>query len=724
MASADVAKLPKILWIGPDAPADTSKLPENQARQVLGTEHDVVIYNSWLSFDCDVFAAISGTVRAGGILLLLTPPPANWPEGDKIQKERVAVHGLQLRARSRFLERFCQQLLDTCHDVANPGKNTRLRLLNTADNQIAIGQTRNVSLQPNHQPQLNSEARQQQSRLIGEIVSKLGSAQQGCWIVTADRGRGKSAMLGLLAARLICRHTIENDLRINPDKESRTEHPGITLTAPSKHSVKILREFFQAAVEQESQDIGHLNCLEFIPPDILLQKADKTAVLLIDEAAAIPQPVLQSLVSSFPKVVLATTVQGYEGAGRGFAIKFLSFLQQTNITATHYELQLPMRWGAEDPLEDFVNNSLLLNTDIKLPSTAAPERGKKQISQTGFTPDELRLQEITQAELQQNEPLLRQLFAILIQAHYQTKPLDLRHILDGNNLRIFAGWQQQSVVAAALVAFEGPLENQALRQQIVKKERRPRGHLTPQLLSQWLLRESVLELQFARIVRIAVHPLYQRLGIGSSMLDQLCSELQSDNRPGNTGNNLYQQPDACCAMFGDHRDLVNFWNKNGFKQVHTSYRRNNSSGRHSTTFVKAFSSAAQTVQRDAEELFVDNFKHETGNTLPDDNDENSVRHGIDHWKKIDKNIIDAFTNGQRSLADSQSSIVRVCIQLLGSAPASMSTLPADADKAFTMQLLKLCSKRPISASLLADALDIEGKKRATELLRDTLRQLS
>ncbi|TGD49198.1 hypothetical protein C9F10_05710, partial [Salmonella enterica subsp. enterica serovar Poona] len=50
--------------------------------------------------------------------------------------------------------------------------------------------------------------------------------------------------------------------------------------------------------------------------------------LVFDEAAAIPSPLLLQLVSRFPRILLTTTVQGYEGTGRGFFLKFCARVPQ------------------------------------------------------------------------------------------------------------------------------------------------------------------------------------------------------------------------------------------------------------------------------------------------------------------------------------------------------------------------------------------------------------
>ncbi len=54
----------------------------------------------------------------------------------------------------------------------------------------------------------------------------------------------------------------------------------------------------------------------FMAPDALLASTTEADWLIVDEAAAIPGPLLEKLVSRFPRVLLTTTVQGYEGTGR------------------------------------------------------------------------------------------------------------------------------------------------------------------------------------------------------------------------------------------------------------------------------------------------------------------------------------------------------------------------------------------------------------------------
>lgn len=114
----------------------------------------------------------------------------------------------------------------------------------------------------------------------------------GVAVVTAARGRGKSALAGQLISRIA---------------------GSAIVTAPAKAATDVLAQF---AGEK----------FRFIAPDALLASDEQADWLVVDEAAAIPAPLLYQLVSRFPRTLLTTTVQGYEGTGRGFFAEILRSL--------------------------------------------------------------------------------------------------------------------------------------------------------------------------------------------------------------------------------------------------------------------------------------------------------------------------------------------------------------------------------------------------------------
>ena len=128
-------------------------------------------------------------------------------------------------------------------------------------------------------------------------------------------------------------------------------------------------------------------------------------------------------------------------------------------------LQEPIRWSAGDPLEATINRLLLLDAEPHDP--------------TGFIGQEYTCIKCT--DLVHNEERLRQVYGLLVLAHYRTTPGDLRLFLDAPNIHIYALQSGEEMVAVALIAEEGQLEP-TLVQSIWEGKRRPKGQLLPQTL--------------------------------------------------------------------------------------------------------------------------------------------------------------------------------------------------------------------------------------------------
>lgn len=171
------------------------------------------------------------------------------------------------------------------------------------------------------------------------ILQQLLDMPPGVAAVTAARGRGKSALAGQLISRM---------------------NASAIVTAPAKAATDVLAQF---AGER----------YRFMAPDALLTGSETADWLIVDEAAAIPAPLLHQLVSRFPRVLLTTTVQGYEGTGRGFLLKFCARFPHL----LRYELQQPVRWAQGCPLEQTVSEALVFDDDtfcipLKAISTSPP----------------------------------------------------------------------------------------------------------------------------------------------------------------------------------------------------------------------------------------------------------------------------------------------------------------------------------------------------------------
>ena len=192
--------------------------------------------------------------------------------------------------------------------------------------------------------------------------------------------------------------------------------------------------------------------------------------------------------------------------------------------------------------------------------------------------------------LAQDEATLSQLFGLLVLAHYQTRPLDLRHLLDGPNLQVQALRQGGQIVATALVAVEGGLPA-ALAGAIYQGRRRPQGHLLPQTLSAHAGLADAPGRRWARIVRLAVHPALQGRGLGRRLLQEIEAQARAAGL------------DLLGSSFGATSDLLRFWAACGLHPVHLGTSRNAASGVHAAVVLRPLSPTGADLARRARARF-------------------------------------------------------------------------------------------------------------------------
>lgn len=487
--------------------------------RVLGTTLDFAVVDAHDGFNPNAFGQICGTVRGGGILFLLTPPADQWPDYADPEYASLCVEPyLPSDLNGHFLH-YLTSVLEKSD-----------QLLRWSEAGIDWPQMPCAS---QREPVVPPCLSRDQARAVDLILAQT-QQRKAALVLTADRGRGKSAALGIAAATML--------------KQGKR----VVLTAPSRAAVVSVYERVQALAPER------VNALMFASPDELLRQPVMADLLLIDEAAAIPTPMLVRLLDCCARVVFATTLHGYEGNGQGFALRFRQQLQQQRPDAAEYRLETPIRWAGPDPLECICNRLLLLDVDAAVPPV----------------PDSsLALVRIDQARLSQDSGLLRSLFALLLLAHYRTTPGDLRILLDSPNLEIYALMQDGQPLACALVAVEGGLPAD-LADAIWEGRRRPRGHLLPQtLIAQEGWREVAPWLAW-RIMRIAVHPTIQQQGLGARLLSDL-ARMAEDARVDYLG-----------ASFAASESLLAFWQHSGYCPVRLGEQRDPVAGTHALLVIR------------------------------------------------------------------------------------------------------------------------------------------
>jgi tRNA(Met) cytidine acetyltransferase len=205
--------------------------------------------------------------------------------------------------------------------------------------------------------------------------------------------------------------------------------------------------------------------------------------------------------------------------------------------------------------------------------------------------DSLKTEQLDRDQLAGDEALLRQVFGLLVLGHYQTRPADLRHLLDGPNMQVSVLRSDGCVLATALTAHEGQLPKQLL-EPIYDGRRRPRGHLLPQTLSAHAGLFDAPRLGYTRIVRIAVHPAARGLGLGTWLVRALAESSRAQGR------------DLLGASFGATPELVRFWRHSGLLPVQLGCRRNAASGAHSLVVLSGLSDAGDALAEQARRQLV------------------------------------------------------------------------------------------------------------------------
>ena len=491
----------RVCWIT-TAPGIAGALPAKKAHTLLGQDTDIIVFDAHSGFDVNAFAAVSGTLRGGGTLYLLTPPLDVWaafPDPD--YRRFIPYPYTPEQIEGRFLRRFVG-MLSRRSDFSPT---------------ISPFDEKAVGLKPDLQ-----------QAVIQTILQSDVPV-----VLTADRGRGKSAALGMAASQL------------------QAAGKRVLLTAPSRATV--------ASVFKHAE-----NPPAFFSPDELLQSLPEGDVLLVDEAAAIPVPLLLQMLEHYPRCIFSTTLHGYEGSGRGFALRFQKQLDALAPGWQAVRLYQPIRWAENDPLEHFINQTLLLDADL----APFPDKGR--------VGDGFLYQCLHRDELALNELLLRQLFGLLITAHYQTRPSDLRQMLDAPGISIHVLEQQGIVVAVAVLSREGGLDA-ALTADIYAGTRRPHGHPVPQTLTFHAKIPRAAELICERVMRIAVHPLLQNQGLGAHLLEHLL------------GFAAQQGADYLGVSYAMTPELLRFWERAGFVVARIGFRQDAASGSRSVVQVKALS---------------------------------------------------------------------------------------------------------------------------------------
>ncbi len=551
------------------------RLGPGRADDLLGSTREAVVLDAHDELRPSALGSVAGAVDGGGLLVLLAPPLSTWPDRRDAFDARLAVEPHDVGDVTGHFRRRLVDTLRTHPGVAvvdvDAGVIEREGLTEPppreAPDPVAVPE-RSAFPAAAHRACRTRD----QADVVGHFERLRppqaehknggnGDADPQAVVVEADRGRGKSSAAGLAAGSLAA------------------EGADVLVTAPAFRSARELfaraRDLLDdlgaldddpAGRENRSRDdgtdsdiprrltTGSGGRIRYCQPAEVGAEASEADVLFVDEAAALPAGILAETLAA-DRVAYTTTVRGYEGTGRGFAVRFRERLDGSRHGVTDVRMDEPIRYAAGDPVETWAFRALLLDARPPVDQVVADA-----------TSENVDYRALPGSDLVADEHLLRATFGLLVLAHYRTDPDDLARLLDAPNVAVRALVHEGRVVSVALLAREGGLDAET-RGDLYEGARIP-GHMIPDVLTSQLRDENAGRPRGVRVLRIATHHAVRSRGLGSRLLAAIREEY---------GDGV----DWLGVGYGATPRLVAFWRENGFRAVHLSTTRNDRSGEHS-----------------------------------------------------------------------------------------------------------------------------------------------
>lgn len=577
-------------YVGP-ASLPCECLEYHRTDELLGTTRSALILDCHERCEPNLLGRLAGTVDGGGLLVLLTPPLSEWPNQRDDFDETLAAPPYE---RTDVSGNFRTRLVETLRThrgvaIVDVGSDTV-----EADGLTTPAPRRPTPpLEPPASHEFPVEA--YEACRTQDQLDALGAferlRQEGeTLVVEADRGRGKSSVAGLAAACLAregmdvlvtapryrnAREVFARArelLAVLGERQTGTaEEAGEQNRSESEKNEEsgTTKESESANTSERQQLDTETGRIRFLEPADAAELPGEPDRVIVDEAAGLPVGLLGEFLDA-GGVAFTTTVHGYEGAGRGFDIRFRDRLARSSFEVTDVTLTEPIRYAPGDPVEVWSFRALALDARPPVPPLVADA-----------TPSSVTYRELSPADFLADEQLLKEVFGLLVLAHYRTEPNDLARLLDAPNISVHAlvvdGNQGTShPVSVALLAREGNLPPDVRR--AMEEGQRISGNMLPDVLAGQLRDGVAAETAGDRVMRIATHSAARSCGLGSHLLSHLRERCDGD---------------WLGVGFGATPELVSFWRENGFRTVHVSTSRNDRSGEHSVLMLDPLSESGE-----------------------------------------------------------------------------------------------------------------------------------
>ncbi|XP_042427607.1 RNA cytidine acetyltransferase 1-like [Zingiber officinale] len=530
------------------------------SERILGNTFGMCILQDFEALTPNLLARTIETVEGGGLVILLLRSLSSLTSlytivMDVHERFRTESHS---HAVARFNERF---LLSVASCKACVVMDDELNILPISSHTRSVQPVSIMEdaegLSERERELKNLKDQFHDDFPVGPLIGKCCTMDQGKAVVTfldaildktlrstvaliAARGRGKSAALGLAIAGAVA-----------------AGYSNIFVTAPSPENLKTLFDFVCKGINAlEYKEHLHYTVTKSDEPDLKKStvkidiykqhrqtiqylrpqdhgKLSQVELLVVDEAAAIPLPVVKSLLGPY-LVFLSSTVNGYEGTGRSLSLKLLQQLEsQSQMSAQNgdeshtgrlfkkIELHESIRYATGDPIESWLNELLCLDVANYIPNiTRLPH------------PSECDLYYVNRDTLfsyhKESEIFLQRMMALYVASHYKNSPNDLQLMADAPSHHLFVLLgpvdESKNTLPDILCVVQVCLEGQISRKSAIKslsEGRQPFGDQIPWKFCEQFQDNVFPTLSGVRIVRIAVHPSALRLGYGSTAVELL-----------------------------------------------------------------------------------------------------------------------------------------------------------------------------------------------------------
>ncbi|XP_028171316.1 RNA cytidine acetyltransferase isoform X3 [Ostrinia furnacalis] len=614
----------------------------SESHAMLGQTYGVCVLQDFEALTPNLMARTIETVEGGGLIIFLL----------KTMDSLRQLHSITMDVHSRFkteahdavVNRFNERFLLSLAD--NP------RCLILDDNLTVLPiSSKTAQVEPVHATpeRVNPKLTELVSSLsdsppAGPLVALCRTYDQATALValintladkqsrpphclTAARGRGKSACLGLAVSAAVALGYV-NIYVTSPHPENLITLfefvlKGLDACLYQEHIdyniVRSTNPDFKKAIVRINIARNSRQTVQYITPDdhSLLAAAD---LVLVDEAAAIPLAHVSAAAQKAPLALLSSTVSGYEGTGRALSLKLFAQLQNKHNAPPPIKLEEPIRYRAGDPVESWLNSLLCLEAPAPSIGVGAPP------------PAACELYRVNRDALfcyhRAAEAFLHRLVAIYVASHYKNSPNDIQLLADAPAHCLFVllaptppnATSMPEVLCVIQLCLEGSISEKSVKDSL-GRGRKAAGDLIPWNICEQFGDKDFPKLSGARIVRIATHPSYQRMGYGKRALQQLASYYSGDipclDEPASDDEDQACRPDDTLhtetivprakpptllkrlsevraeeldylgTSFGLTEELIKFWKSQKYVPVYLSQKANELTGEHSCIMLRA-----------------------------------------------------------------------------------------------------------------------------------------